>query len=66
MQKSDIVLRQRALRSELIRVVEELLKAEVKRIILFGSLAKDDIGIASDIDLLVLQERKQKKDSLSG
>jgi predicted nucleotidyltransferase len=60
MQKSDVVLRHRALKSELIRVVEELKKAGVKRIILFGSLAKDDIGPASDIDLLVVQETKKR------
>jgi predicted nucleotidyltransferase len=60
MQKSDLVLRRRALKSELIRVVEELKKAGVKRIILFGSLAKDDIGPASDIDLLVVQETKKR------
>lgn len=60
MQKNDLVLRHRALKIELIRVVEELKKAGVKRIILFGSLAKDDIGIASDIDLLVVQETKKR------
>jgi len=27
---------------------------------LFGSLAKDDIGIASDIDLLMVQETKKR------
>jgi len=68
MQKSDVVLRHKALKSELIRVVEELKKAGVKRIILFGSLAKDDIGPASDIDLLyviihsnLLSSRKLRK-----
>jgi predicted nucleotidyltransferase len=60
MQKSDIASRRRALKSELIRVVEELKKAGVKRIILFGSLAKDDIGPASDIDLLIVQETKKR------
>jgi len=64
MRKKDIASRRRALKSELIRTVEELKKAGVKRIILFGSLAKDDIGPASDIDLLIVQE--QKKGSLSG
>lgn len=60
MRKSDIASRRRALKSELIRVVEELKKAGVRRIILFGSLAKDDIGPASDIDLLIVQETKKK------
>ncbi len=60
MRKSDIALRRRALKSELKRVVNELKKAGVKRIILFGSLAKDDIGPASDIDLIVVQETKKR------
>lgn len=41
-------------------MVNELKKAGVERIILFGSLAKDDIGPASDIDLLVAQETKKR------
>ncbi|KPQ42355.1 MAG: Nucleotidyltransferase domain protein [Candidatus Methanoperedens nitroreducens] len=60
MQKSDISSRRRALKSELKRVVNELKKAGVERIILFGSLAKDDIGPESDIDLLVVQETKKR------
>lgn len=60
MRKSDIASRRRALKSELIRVVEELKKAGVRRIILFGSLAKDDIGPAIDIDLLIVQETKKR------
>ena len=60
MKKSDIASRQRALKTELKRVVNELKKAGVERIILFGSLARDDIGLASDIDLLVVQETKKR------
>jgi len=59
MQNSDIASRNRALKTELKRVVNELKKAGVERIILFGSLARDDIGLASDIDLLVVQETKK-------
>jgi predicted nucleotidyltransferase len=60
MKKSDIAMRRSALKNELKRVVKELKKAGVKRIILFGSLAKDDVGPASDIDLLVVQETKKR------
>ncbi|HEY9246164.1 MAG TPA: nucleotidyltransferase domain-containing protein [Candidatus Methanoperedens sp.] len=56
----DSTLRRNALKIELVRAVEELKKAGVKRIILFGSLAKDEIGPASDIDLLVVQETKKR------
>jgi len=60
MQNSDIASRQKALKIELKRVVNELKKAGVERIILFGSLARDDISQTSDIDLLVVQETKKK------
>ncbi len=60
MQARDSASRRKALKNELIRVVDELKKAGAKRIILFGSLAKDDIGPASDIDLLVVQETKKR------
>ena len=60
MQSRDSKSRRKALKNELIRVVEELKKTGVKRIILFGSLAKDEIGPASDIDLLVVQETKKR------
>ncbi len=60
MQVRDSTLRHNALKIELVRVVEELKKAGAKRIILFGSLAKDEIGPASDIDLLVVQETKKR------
>jgi len=60
MRQTEIASRRRALKSELKRVVNELKKAGVKRIILFGSLAKDDIGPASDIDLIVVLETKKR------
>ncbi|HIH45309.1 MAG TPA: nucleotidyltransferase domain-containing protein [Candidatus Methanoperedenaceae archaeon] len=60
MRKSDITSRRRALKNELKRVVNELKKAGVERIILFGSLARDDIGPASDIDLLVVHKTEKR------
>jgi predicted nucleotidyltransferase len=56
----DSVSRNRALKIELVRIVEVLKKAGVERIILFGSIAKDEIGPASDIDLIVVQETKKR------
>ncbi len=60
MQARDSESRRKALKNELVRVVEVLKKAGAKRIVLFGSLAKDNIGPASDIDLLVVQETKKR------
>ncbi len=60
MQTKNSESRRVALKDELARVVEELKKAGVKRIVLFGSLAKDDIGPFSDIDLLVVRETKKR------
>lgn len=60
MHTNDSGFRSKALKNELLRIVEELKKAGVKKIILFGSLAKDDIGPASDIDLLVVQETRKR------
>ncbi len=60
MQARDSASRRTALKNELVRIVGELKKAGVKRIILFGSLAKDDIGPSSDIDLLVVRETKKR------
>jgi predicted nucleotidyltransferase len=56
----DSVSRNRALKIELVRIVEVLKKAGVERIILFGSIAKDEIGPASDIDLIVVQKTKKR------
>lgn len=60
MQARDPVFRSKALKNELVRIVEALKKAGVKKIIVFGSLARDDIGPASDIDLLVVHETKKR------
>jgi len=63
MQKSDIASRRRALKTELKRVVNELKKAGVERIILFGSLAKDDIGHASEARRWLLQAKHDLDDA---
>jgi predicted nucleotidyltransferase len=49
--------RRRELWSEVERLAEQLRRVPgVRRIVVFGSLADGEVGIASDIDLLVVQE----------
>ena len=42
------------LNSELKRITEELIKLDVETIILFGSGARNQLGLLSDIDLIVI------------
>jgi predicted nucleotidyltransferase len=44
------------LKAELERIQRELIKLDVEKIILFGSVARDEIGISSDLDLIVIME----------
>ncbi len=46
--------RRARLESELPKIVERLKAIGAKKIILFGSLARGDVGPASDIDLIVV------------
>lgn len=46
--------RRAELEAELPRLVERLVALGARKIVLFGSLARGDIGVASDIDLLVV------------
>jgi len=48
--------RKERLQADLAGLVERLKIRGVRRIILFGSLARGDVGPSSDIDLLVVQE----------
>lgn len=41
------------------RIVNELISLGAKKIILFGSLARNDSGMQSDLDLLVVMESKE-------
>lgn len=45
-----------ALRTEAIRLAGEAAKMGAQRVVLFGSVAKGDPGLASDIDLLIIIE----------
>lgn len=47
------------LKSELSRLCEELKNLGVERIILFGSTARNEIGLYSDIDLIVVLDSQE-------
>lgn len=51
--------RQRRIEPELRRIVARLTEVGAKKIVLFGSAARNDLGSTSDIDLLVVQETNQ-------
>jgi predicted nucleotidyltransferase len=44
------------LHKELKNVLKQLKRFNIKKVILFGSLARGDVGITSDIDLIVILE----------
>ena len=46
--------RQALLKRELERIVRVLRKAKVQRIILFGSVAREKVGVWSDLDIIVV------------
>ena len=48
------------LQAELDRIVSAIIKLGVQKIILFGSLARGDIGRHSDIDLIVVMETEER------
>ena len=48
--------RKKELKKELGRIVKQLVKLGAKKVILFGSLAKDEVRMSSDIDLVVVLE----------
>lgn len=52
--------RQSLLRTELDRLVEGLKKAGARKIILFGSLARQDADEESDIDLIVVMDTPKR------
>ena len=52
--------RQKKLEDELRRVVPILVKHDVEKIILFGSLSKSEAGSASDIDLIIVKKTEKR------
>ncbi|MDY6932453.1 MAG: nucleotidyltransferase domain-containing protein [Halobacteriota archaeon] len=48
------------LEKELLRILDQLKQMKPEMIILFGSLARDDVGLSSDIDLIVIMETKER------
>lgn len=56
------IIRQRnskLLEQEKQRILDELTRMGAEKIILFGSLARNDCGIQSDLDLLVVMESQE-------
>ncbi len=52
--------RREKLKEELNRLVQEISKFDVEKVILFGSLAMDDVHKSSDIDLIIIQRTNKK------
>ena len=52
--------RREKLRGELARAVDELKKMGAERIVLIGSMAEDNAGPLSDIDLLVVMRTRER------
>lgn len=52
--------RKEILKKELNRIIDEIIKLNVEKIILFGSLCSNSIHKSSDIDLIVVQKNKKK------
>ncbi len=48
------------LRKELERIISKIDKTDIKKIILFGSLATGHVGLVSDIDLIIVKDTKER------
>jgi predicted nucleotidyltransferase len=57
---ADTEAREKELKAELERILEELRCLEVSRVILFGSLARDELRSRSDIDLVVVVDTNRR------
>jgi len=51
--------RQQALRDELARIVEALKELGALKVILFGSVAREEIRASSDLDLIVVMDSQE-------
>jgi predicted nucleotidyltransferase len=52
--------RREKLESEIKRIIPEIIKLGVEKIILFGSLNSENVHKSSDIDILVIQKTEKK------
>jgi predicted nucleotidyltransferase len=52
--------RRKRLEEELKRLIPKLKGLGVRKVILFGSLARGDVGRSSDIDLIIVQETEKR------
>jgi predicted nucleotidyltransferase len=57
---TSLIDRKEKLYNELYKIVDALKQSDVKKIILFGSLVRQDIRSTSDIDLVVIKETNQR------
>ena len=53
-------IRKKELENELKRLIPEIIKLDVEKIILFGSLVSGEIHQTSDIDLIVIKKTYKK------
>uniref|UniRef100_A0A7V5XGE8 Nucleotidyltransferase domain-containing protein n=1 Tax=Thermodesulfobacterium geofontis TaxID=1295609 RepID=A0A7V5XGE8_9BACT len=53
-------IRKKELENELKRLIPEIIKLDVEKIILFGSLISGDVHQTSDIDLIVIKKTDKK------
>lgn len=53
-------VRKEALEKELERIMTRIDKTDIRKIILFGSLATGNIGLTSDIDLVIIKNTKER------
>jgi predicted nucleotidyltransferase len=51
--------REQKLQAELGRIINKIDRTAIYKMILFGSLARGDVGLASDIDLIIVKETKE-------
>ncbi len=52
--------RKEILEKGLSRIIDKIDKTNIQKIILFGSLAKGNVGLNSDIDLIIIKNTKQR------
>jgi predicted nucleotidyltransferase len=56
----DVSARRERLERELRRILERIVDADTDRVILFGSVARGDLGSTSDLDLLVVRRDSRR------
>lgn len=52
--------RREELQRELERIINKIDKMSIQKIILFGSLVKGQVGLTSDLDLIIIKDTEQR------